>query len=259
MNKTKYPSNLPNKPLVEAIIELKWGIETEPDHGYPLIVGRLYEKIMKEFPHIEDLPINVIPPDLSVHIVRHRFRKAENRWPLVQIGPGILTLNETVEYNWESFLQTANKVFPLLFDLHPNAQNLKITSLMLRYINGIPADYVSSNILKILNDKLHVNISLPTKLSEGFPLENKPMGLLLQSGVAATKPRGVSITRFTSGKLKEKPAIIWELQFVSTEVFSSNLKDIFNSWLVDAHTIIEHWFFVLSEGELLKEFLRENV
>lgn len=258
MERKKCPSNLPNKPLVEAIVELKWGIETEPDHGYPLIVGRLYEKVKEEFPHIEDLPINVIPPDLSVHIVRHRFRKAENTWPLVQVGPGILTLNETAGYDWESFRLRANRVFPLLFDLHPLGKDLRITSLLLRYINGIPIDYLGLNILDELKDKLHISISLPRELMEGLPLQGKPSGLQLQLGIPSANPTGVSVTRFTTGKLKDKPAIIWELQFLSEGGPADNLKNIFNEWLDAAHAIIEHWFFQLSKGKLLEEFQKEK-
>ena len=88
---------LKNKPLVEAIFELKWELE-EPTPGikvdkhYKILIGSLYEKIKSDYPYIEQLATSSMPDEISGYIVQHRFRKEENGWPLVQIGPGIVTL-----------------------------------------------------------------------------------------------------------------------------------------------------------------------
>ena len=60
---------LKNKPLAEAIFELRWELQ-EPAQG------------MKVDPHYKIL-IGVM------------YDKVEDEWPLIKIGPGIITLNDT--------------------------------------------------------------------------------------------------------------------------------------------------------------------
>ncbi len=57
---------LKNKPLVEAIFELRWelqehnqGLKTDPH--YRIIVGRIYDKVSNEYPFHEQLPAASIP------------------------------------------------------------------------------------------------------------------------------------------------------------------------------------------------------
>jgi len=53
---------LKNKPLIEAIFELRWefqepapGIKTDPH--YRIIVGRIYDKVSKRVKSLIDLPV----------------------------------------------------------------------------------------------------------------------------------------------------------------------------------------------------------
>ena len=123
------PHKLPNKPLIEAIFELRWellerephGIKTDP--GFEILVGRYYERIKEEYPYIEKLPISEIPEVLTAHTVRHRFRAANNQWPVTQIGPGIITINETDGYVWNSFKPRIIKVLKAFFESYPSETN----------------------------------------------------------------------------------------------------------------------------------------
>jgi uncharacterized protein (TIGR04255 family) len=123
------PEHLPNKPLIEAILEVRRGQDGQPDPAYPLIVGRLYERLRSEYPAIEDLPIVAVPAEIWVHQVRHRFRKTKDGWPLVQVGPGVLTVNETDGYRWRDFSERAKALLPLLHETHPKPETIQITSL----------------------------------------------------------------------------------------------------------------------------------
>ena len=96
---------LQNKPLVEAIFELRWKLEERSpgikiDPHYKILVGAMYEKVKDRYPFPEQMPTVNIPDEMAAHVVQHRFRKAENEWPLVQVGPGIVTLNDTHGYTW---------------------------------------------------------------------------------------------------------------------------------------------------------------
>src|SRR5581483_2894612 len=98
--------HLKNKPLVEAILEVRWGLVShapghESDPHYKLLLGRLYDRLQEKYPEHEQLPTAIIPDELVGHVVQHRFRTSAKGWPLVQVGPGILTINSTAEYTWE--------------------------------------------------------------------------------------------------------------------------------------------------------------
>jgi uncharacterized protein (TIGR04255 family) len=99
---------LKNKPLVEAIIEVRWqlkspnpGIQIDPH--YKILLGRLYDKVVQKYPEHEQLPTASMPDEVTGQMVHHRFRNGGNDWPLLQVGPGIFTLNDTHKYTWEDF------------------------------------------------------------------------------------------------------------------------------------------------------------
>lgn len=94
---------LNNKPLVECILEMRWAlVEQAPglsqDPHFPLLLGRLYDRLNADYPVHEQLPAAEVPSELVGHTVQHRFRRKAEGWPLVQVGPGILTVNDTDGY-----------------------------------------------------------------------------------------------------------------------------------------------------------------
>jgi uncharacterized protein (TIGR04255 family) len=94
---------LRNKPLLEAIFELRWELQEQApglklDPHYKILIGSLYDRVKDEYPFHEELPTATIPDEISGYIVKHRFRKSENGWPLIQLGPGVVTLNDTEGY-----------------------------------------------------------------------------------------------------------------------------------------------------------------
>ena len=108
-NEIPKPRELPNKPLVEAIFELRWKLrELAPqmpahDPGFRIALGRYYDMVRKDYPAMVDLPTSQVPEDMTAYAVRHQFRVKEDKWPLTQLGPGILSVNETDGYTWETF------------------------------------------------------------------------------------------------------------------------------------------------------------
>ena len=98
---------LSNKPLVEAIFELKWKLKKSENGGqidpnYKILVGMLYDRLKRNYPQLEALPASDMPDEMVPHVVQNRFRVGKGKWPLVQIGPGILTVNDTGNYTWEN-------------------------------------------------------------------------------------------------------------------------------------------------------------
>jgi len=123
--------NLNRKPLLEAIFELKWqlkkdsaqGIEYDP--SYRLALARFSEKVERHYAIHEALPQSQLPDDLSAYAPQHRFRTGKNAWPLVQIGPGVVTLNDTNNYEWTDFYKRSCALMDNLFDAYPSKTNLR--------------------------------------------------------------------------------------------------------------------------------------
>jgi uncharacterized protein (TIGR04255 family) len=247
---------LPRKPLVEAILEIKWGELSEPDQAYPIIVGRLYERLRARYAVIQDLPIVRVPPDMTIHVVRHQFRSDRTGWPLVQVGPGILTLNDTDSYTWADFREQALKLHPELIDSHPAADSLNVTSLMLQYIDAVEFDFERGDVREFLQNQLHIGFSVPDILMEGQPVGDKPTDGLVQVTFPALEPKGRVQLRVLTGRKNDKPAIIWHTLVRSVgDQAAQGWKD-FPKWLDAAHQITDHWFFALIQGDLLEEFLK---
>jgi uncharacterized protein (TIGR04255 family) len=80
--------DLPNKPLVEAFVELRWKVDEDAARSrraFRLLFARYYDKVQNEYPTLEDLPIAAVPEEMVPQVVRHRFRVGENKWPLTQL------------------------------------------------------------------------------------------------------------------------------------------------------------------------------
>jgi len=71
--------DLKNKPLVEAILEVKWELQrlapgVEIDAHYKIFLGRLFDRVSSVYPEHEQLPTATIPDEIVGQVVQHRFR-----------------------------------------------------------------------------------------------------------------------------------------------------------------------------------------
>lgn len=253
---------LKNKPLVEAILEVRWKLQgmspgPQVDPHYKLLLGRLFDRMLKDYPEHEQLPTANVPDELVGHIVQHRFRVAANSWPLVQVGPGVFTINSTVDYKWPDFRLRALSAIKTLYDAHPKVEELKITNLILRYIDAVDFDFETGNTFEFLRDKLKLNISLPDSLFKDTGVENKPNGLIWQSSFKCEKPQGFISIRFATGQKSNAPAVVWETTVESSGGDLPEMPQAFKVWLDTAHEITDNWFFKMIDGELERRFLGE--
>lgn len=251
-----------NKPLVEAILEVRWRLQGaspahQTDPHYKLLLGRLFDRMLKDYPEHEQLPAANIPDELVGHVVQHRFRVAANTWPLVQVGPGIFTVNSTDDYTWLDFRPRALSAIKKLYDAHPKVGDLKITNLILRYIDAVDFDFGVGDSFEFLRDKLKMNISFPPNLFDDTGVENKPSSLTYQSSFKCEKPKGLISIRFATGQKNNAPAVVWETTVESAEDDLSQMPQTFEGWLDEAHEISDNWFFKMIEGELERRFSGE--
>jgi len=251
---------LKNKPLVEAIFEIRWELQ-EPASGmkidphYKILIGRIYDRVKDEYPFHEQLPTATMPDEIAGYVVQHRFRKDKDRWPLIQIGPGIITLNDTEGYVWEDFEKRIHHVVDVLFSAYPESEdNLRINWLLLRYIDAVDFDFYDNNIFSFLRENLKIDINIYKKLFEETEVSNLPLGFDLRFSFPAKKPKGAVHLRFVRGKRKNVDALIWETHVQSVGEDSPKTKDQISAWVIDAHILTDDWFFKMIEGELLRRF-----
>lgn len=255
---------LTKKPLIEAIFEVRWRLQEQEhdptiklDPHYKLLIGRMYDRLSKEkeYTFHEQLPTVAIPDEIAGYIVQHRFRKGKGEWPLVQIGPGIVTLNDTEGYVWEDFEKRIKQVIDVLFETYPDAENkLEINSLLLRYIDAVPFDFTKGLVFDFLKEQMKTNVTLHSRLFEDTEVNKLPSSLDLRFSFPIANPAGTIHLRFLKGKKSNSDALIWETMVQSVERDAPKGKENIISWVKDAHGLTDDWFFKIIEGDLLRRF-----
>lgn len=153
-------SKLPNAPLVEVVFELRWDINSQNDLiDFQYLHGDLYSIIKDSFPIRE----NLVPADIPFEALRSipifRFRRSENSYPLIQIGPGVISFNTVDEfYEWESFRDDVNALIDNINKIYPKFESLS-KKISLIYIDFFKFDKSNINSLEFINKNFNINIS----------------------------------------------------------------------------------------------------
>lgn len=246
--------HLPNKPLIEALLEARWGTGDRPDTAYPVSVGRVYERLKSDYPHVEDLPVAQLPPDMAVHYVRHRFRTQPGGWPVVQIGPGVASLNSTDDYLWTEFRRRAVQLHRALTEAMEGLGVEPASRLALQYIDGVELDHDPPDILAFWRDNMQLRIELPDLLFESQATASSPAEANLSVLFQTRVPTGrIELTAGTGVK-DDRKAAIWRITVYSEGKDAVTGWDSFDRWLDESHHLAHHWFFALIQGPLLERF-----
>jgi uncharacterized protein (TIGR04255 family) len=180
------PRPLVKKPLVEVVFELRWKLSEGPlakDPGFRIFVGRYYDRVRSQYPDIVDLPSSQIPEEMTAHVVRHQFWTGKGQWPLTQIGPGILTVNETDGYLWESFRPRLVHAVRCLAESYPqDIHKLTPTQVSLKYIDAVPFDPTQSSttLLQFMREALHTGIDVEPRLFDTPEQSSSPLASILR-------------------------------------------------------------------------------
>jgi uncharacterized protein (TIGR04255 family) len=255
---------LERKPLVEAIIELKWRLtqsapEDTRDPAFPIYVGRLFDRVREAYPNLVRLPASDIPDQLTPQVVKFQFRKSPTDWPIIQVGPGIASLNFSQQYDWASFRMAAVKFCHDLiwaYQIEGVSKPPEFERILLRYVNAIGIDK-DTDLPTFVRQKLHTRIELPTGVAEaaGVVVPAKAINVSLQFQLSV--PKGTGSLRIANGLSNDKPVLLVDLSVNSSADLPKDAQR-FEDWLVRAHDTIEAWFFSLIEGDLAKEFGAED-
>jgi len=251
---------LKNKPLVEAIFELRLKLQGEhpniqSDPNYKLLLGSIHSHFKGEYPFFEQLPTTLVPDDLAAYLVQYRFRASEGAWPPIQLGPGIITLNETAGYDWDKdFYPRIGRTVSGFFTVYPGQERPLVQSLILRYIDAVAFDYEHDNVFDFLRDMMKIRVELLPGLFEGTGIDNRPKVIDLRFSFPSASPPGSMSLRFASGQQNGHDTLIWETVFESTGPDLPQTDDAISAWAAAAHTITSDWFFKIIDGELQRRF-----
>ena len=249
---------LKNAPLLEAIFEVRWSVRDPTlqgiDPDYKFVAGCLYNKLKEEYPHYDGLSTVRVPDEFARNMVQHQFRKEKDGWPLVQVGPGVLTVNETKGYEWDDFRDRCKNMVSVFFDTHPNLESIDVNGLMLRYIDGICFDYGDGDVLDFIEENLHIDLELPTKALEECKIKSNPTNFNASFTYPLENPKGLLHSKIGKGVMEEKDAIIWQTNIQSVGDDTPKMPDDFEAWLESAHGIADKWFFGLLNDKFRKRF-----
>jgi uncharacterized protein (TIGR04255 family) len=240
-------SKLPKAPLVEIVLELRWQIINKPDLSkVQYLYGDLYSELKHKYPFRESTVPTEIPIDILINQPVHRYRSAPNDYPLVQVGPGIITLN-TIDskYYWETFSEWAEELLNSFLKVYPLEINDKFTPSVL-FIDFFPFDFEKDDIHKFINEKFNITLGqsfldsskFPTNLNLGFyyKLPIGDLSIIFQSGKSTSQQDGIVLqTRINGNPLNSNKAEI-------------------SDWINKSHEICSDLFKKLTEGDLYESF-----
>jgi uncharacterized protein (TIGR04255 family) len=235
-------SRLPNAPLIEVIFELRWNPLSVDDQ---YLHGDLYPLINSKYPYRE-VTNQIIPGPIPISGIIHRFRVAQNDYPLVQVSQGLITVN-TIDskYSWNEYEMWITDVLEKFDSISPLNKRQSVR-LALHYIDLIKFDFDNSDVYKFLSERLHINISQsfykPETTSKNIGLvwffENQ-LGALtigINRGQNQAGDNGIGIQSVLNSN-EIKP----EIEEIKT-------------WLKSAHIVMSKLFKNMTEGQLQHDF-----
>jgi len=246
-------------PLIEAIFELKWamtaltgpaGAGTVVDPDYQLFVGMLFECVRDRYPHYAKLPAAEVPPEMIPHGVQYQFRTADNAWPLLQVGPGVITVNAVPPYQWaEDFGPRVDHALEAVWRAHPQASAIRPVGAMLRYIDGVEFDFSREDVTEFLAG-LGVRLGLPDPSCAQVGARGHPQSLDLRVSLDLDQPGTTMETRYVTGVMRSRPALIWETMVAVGGDRTPTDAQAIGIWKEMAHERCSEWFFSSVQGRV---------
>lgn len=240
-------SKLPKAPLIEVIFEIRWEITNQDDlEKYQFLTGDIYSRIKSDFPERKLL----VPPDIPLELVinkpTYRYSKKNVKYPLVQFGPGLLSLHTDDEnYFWSDYSEQAASLTEIFLELSKFSKQQKISPSLI-YIDFIEFDLANDNILNFINENLKIDIKQNL-------LEGKINPKTFNFGFSNEIELGTVNLSFSTGKNKDgKNGLVIQTKLKGID-FHNSSDDIL-SWLNKAHQLTSELFKKMTKGKLYQSF-----
>ncbi len=252
----------PNPPLVEVIADLKWALsksESMPGMDVDLQFKEFQEQFIqwgktKGFAHLEILIPEIVPRELLAHQPTLRMRKNENTWPLFQLGPGIMTINQVPPYEgWSSFSKLVGDASDFLCS-RPTEFGLRNELMLeLRYIDAFTKYNGMENEGDFIREYLKLFREVPQSL---INLSGGHLQKVIGTGafqVSLDDPPGVGIIEIATGASSGDAAVIMNV-ITRSKGFSIERGSKTKIWFERAHEIVATLFNSVISEELKASF-----
>ena len=245
-------SKLPQAPLQEVIFEVRWDLDVDPesnqmiDNGFDMGVGAFKTLCKDEF-HLSRRKVHAdMPARLLFHQVVYQYWKGEGEWPVIQLGPGIFTINDTEKnYDWDNFYPLIKKGLDWLEKAY--GYKLNYNYLTLRYIDTVKMkEFTGSSLEEFV--KKNFNFSFENHYNTRGALKQ-----LLFDQVFDLDEKGGLHIAFSNGKDKEKKedVFVWQTAVVKAGTFTT--EDIV-TWADSAHHITAQLFKDITKKDFYARF-----
>ncbi len=258
-------TQLSDAPLIEAIVEMRWGKSKHSANGptefhFPpedteFFPGQFFNVAAKKgFIHVER--INKEVPSAIPHIVRYRFRRKENTWPVYQIGLGLFVANQAKDgYDWDIFFEDIKQGLGILDEGHPvGLSKLPAIGIEMRYQDGFlledgetPSDF--------LTKKLNIGFTQPKKFIESPSFKGMAQCKNITFTIESVRPKGLIMVNVIESLINGKKGMVMDTMVRSTDDSKPNFDmESLSVWLEEAHNIQSHAFKTLINPAFARSF-----
>lgn len=238
---------LKNAPLLEVIAEINWKLDGEIDsfdsHWFEF--SRAVTNAMTSILPVREslvqagvsIPLNVLERSPIL-----RFRSEPDKWPLMQIGQGILTVNGVPPYaGWKPFIEFLELNLRIIADAYPPFRSFNFTRVQLQYRNAFTQKHGVYNTTEFIREMIFDDCKKRFFLEHlehlsgqvGYPV-NGDSRFLLSYGSATVKPP----TALDTESSAFKAALA---DFITVKLNRADI-DTFVPWFSQAHdTLLEQF------------------
>jgi uncharacterized protein (TIGR04255 family) len=237
-------------PLKEVIFEVFWdlqiGADGQPiDKGFEFALGIFASKVKNTHPIVKkNIPDNF--PLKLIGKTTHQFWQNEMKWPVVQIGAGVMAVNDTDEsYDWENnYFDLIKNSLKSLFDSYDN--NIQVNHIQLKYIDAVDlptnvdcGDFLRENLrIELTNNFNTLGTQTAVQINQNFLLKDgSSIGLSINDAV---------------NDINQQKSIVWTTTVLKQGSFSQNN---IIEWLQYAHTHSSDMFKNMVSPQFYQTFL----
>lgn len=240
-----------NAPLVEVIAEVRWQL-------VPLAaitnaaIDPFFEPALKEFSRkaeavgfgaVEIVVPTEVPRELLAGNVVNRFRRETGTWPVYQLGPGVFTTNIVPPYNgWTAFMPHLSKGIETLLQSYPSATHtLKVSQLVLRYLDAFTTAHGRENHFKFVREMLGVGLSSKPEFLKALN-QSADEPSFASAEFHYPLEDGEFVLKVAPGMKENFEATILELAVIGDRKGASPDLSEMNAWFGKAHGILSTAF-----------------
>ncbi|GGC05256.1 hypothetical protein GCM10011363_22480 [Marivita lacus] len=235
-------------PLVEVILEIHWALKplgSAPnaaiDPYYDLFRESFLEAVSVELPVVEQLVPSEIPVEFVSDQPHLRLRPKKSGWPLIQIGPGVMTVNIVPPYaGWAEFRSFVSWALDALLSAYPMAEKtFKPKRGHLRYIDVFDARFGFDSFKPFVETHFGAVQPVRQQVVDEISAEPERITFSVDSNFSVKSPANATFRfRIAPGIRDGQEAVVMEFH-CDGEMSNGFLpKEELESWFDEAHATL---------------------